>query len=110
MTVQDVLAAASQLSQEERLQVAIRLLESIRKSYSVHRKQTELELSSKVGLNSLSKGSVEFASSEDSDFQESPIDCQAEKSSLHDLLSQSPLSRLDFEAESSKSPVRVVEF
>ncbi len=73
MTVQDVLAAASQLSQEERLQVAIRILESIRKSYSV-------------------------------------IDCQAEKSSLHDLLSQSPLSRLNFEAESSKSPVRAVEF
>ncbi len=34
MTIQDVLAAASQLSQAERLQVAIRLLESLKESYS----------------------------------------------------------------------------
>ncbi len=42
MTVQDVLAAASQLSPEERLQVAIRLLESLRESYPVPRKAMDL--------------------------------------------------------------------
>ncbi|MEB3232018.1 MAG: hypothetical protein VKJ64_13485 [Leptolyngbyaceae bacterium] len=35
MTIQDVLAAANQLSQAERLQVAIRLLESLQEPYSV---------------------------------------------------------------------------
>lgn len=34
MTVQDVLAAASQLSQAERLQVAIQLLKSLQEAYS----------------------------------------------------------------------------
>ncbi|PSN14337.1 hypothetical protein C7271_21745 [filamentous cyanobacterium CCP5] len=43
MTIQDVLAAASQLSQEERLQVAIRLLESLRESYSIPRDKTALD-------------------------------------------------------------------
>ncbi|MGK7890383.1 MAG: hypothetical protein AB4042_13690 [Leptolyngbyaceae cyanobacterium] len=47
MTIQDVLAAANQLSQAERLQVAIRLLESLgesyRESYSVPRLSPETD-------------------------------------------------------------------
>ncbi len=34
---------------------------------------------------------------------------RGESASLHDLLSQSPLNRLDFDAEGVKSPVREVD-
>lgn len=43
MTVQDVLVAASQLPPEERLQVAIQLLESLKESYTVSREKTEID-------------------------------------------------------------------
>ncbi|NJL55206.1 hypothetical protein HC928_08475 [bacterium] len=89
MTVQDVLAAASQLSQYERLQVAIHLLESLRESYPVPQLPKPDPSQDFQALNS---GYLE------------------EKCSLHSLLSQSPLSQLDFEAESIESPVRAVEF
>lgn len=73
MTVQDILAAASQLSREDQLQVAIGLLESLKISHWVAPQNVEVEV--------------------------------GKKCSLHDLLSLSPLSRLDFEAE--RSGVRV---
>lgn len=43
MTIQDVLTAASQLSPDDRLQVAIRLLESLREPYSIPRKRSDLD-------------------------------------------------------------------
>jgi hypothetical protein len=43
MTVQEVLAAASQLSHAERLQVAIRLLESLQAPDTVSREKAEFD-------------------------------------------------------------------
>jgi hypothetical protein len=98
MTVQDILAAASQLSEEERLQVAIRLLESLRASCTALQPKSGLEQSRQAEPHA-------FASNVSAD-----IDSLGEKCSLHDLLSQSPFHRLDFEAAAVKSPVRAVEF
>jgi len=53
MTVQDVLAAASQLSQEERHQVAIQLLESLRESSFSLQQNTQLDPSWKAYLHPL---------------------------------------------------------
>lgn len=79
MTVQDVLAAASQLSQEERLQVAIHLLESLRTTYSVPRKITESDPSWKADLHPLVQSLVGVVPSEDQDFQALYIDYLEEK-------------------------------
>lgn len=74
MTVQEILVAASQLSQEERLQVAIRLLESLREPYSVPREPSEPEPSWKAELHPLVRSLVGAIPSEDQDFQASYID------------------------------------
>ncbi|PSN14335.1 hypothetical protein C7271_21735 [filamentous cyanobacterium CCP5] len=110
MTVQDVLAAASQLSQEERLQVAIRLLESLRESYSVSHNKIEPTPSWTAGLPQLVQSADKAVPSGNQGFQALQTNHPQENLSLHDLLSQSPFSRLDFEAESIKPPVRAVEF
>lgn len=105
MTVQDVLAAASQLSQSERLQVAIQLLESFKESYVASTPLDDVDHQDQW----LEKyGDNEPWPAETPNTTEVAI--QKIESSLHDLLSQSPLSRLDFGAESIKSPVRAVEF
>ncbi len=109
MTVQDVLAAASQLSPEERLQVAIGLLESLRVSQYMPPKNVDTESDWKAELPPLVRSLVGVVPSDDQDFQAAYINNLGKKCSLYDLLSQSPFSRLDFEAESITSPVRAVE-
>lgn len=108
MTVQDILAAASQLSQEERLQVAIRLLESLKESNSARQPKPELDQSWKADQHPLVRSLVGVIPA-DEQAQAPHIDYLKEKRGLYDLLSKPPLSRLDFEAESIKAPVRAVE-
>mgnify|MGYP005839054127 CR=1 FL=1 len=74
MTVQDVLAAASQLSQEERWQVAIQLLESLRVSQFVPHQNTEAEPSWKAELPPLVRSLVGAVPSDEQDFQAAYID------------------------------------
>ena len=85
MTVQDVLAAANQLSQEERLQVAIRLLESPQKTDAAPKEtiapseETESVLDWKADLHPSVQRLVGAISSGDEDFQVSYIDYLEEK-------------------------------
>jgi hypothetical protein len=79
MTVQDILAAASQLSQEERLQVAIRLLESLGKFHSVPQQKTESDPSWKTELHPLVQRLVGVVPSEDQDSQAFYVDYLEEK-------------------------------
>ncbi len=74
MTAQEVLAAASQLSQEERLQVAIRLLESLRKPHSISREVPEPDSSWKAELHPLVQSLVGAVPLDDQDSQASYID------------------------------------
>lgn len=53
MTVQDIINAASQLSQEERLQIAIQLLESLKKTQSSVQKSPDSDLSWRSELHPL---------------------------------------------------------
>jgi hypothetical protein len=79
MTVQDVLATASQLSPEERLQVAIGLLESLRVSQSVLPHTVDAEPAWKAELPPLVRSLVGAVPSDDQDFQASYIDYLEEK-------------------------------
>ena len=79
MTIQDVLTAASQLSQDDRLQVAIRLLESLREPYSMPRKKTELDPLWKVELHPLVRSLVGVVPDDGKDFQSLYIDYLEEK-------------------------------
>jgi hypothetical protein len=79
MTVQDILAAASQLSQEERLQVAICLLESLRETYSIPQKQAELDSSWKAELHPLVRQLLGTVPSEEQDVKALYIDYLEEK-------------------------------
>ena len=74
MTVQEILVAASQLSQEERLQVAICLLESLREPYPVPQELSKPEPSWKDELHPFVQSLVGAIPSEDRDFQASYID------------------------------------
>jgi hypothetical protein len=77
MTVQDVLAAASQLSQEERLQVAIRLLESLKEFYFTLQQKPELDPSWKADLHPLVQSLIGVIPADDA--QASYIDYLEEK-------------------------------
>ena len=79
MTVQDVSAAANQLSQKERLQVAIRLLESLKETYVVPREIDKPNLSWKADLHPSVQRLVGAVSSEDEDFQSSYVDYLEER-------------------------------
>lgn len=79
MTVQDVLAAANQLSQEERLQVAIHLLESLKKTHTVSNKRAETNPSWKENLHPSVQRLVGVVSSSDEDLQSSYVDYLEEK-------------------------------
>ncbi len=105
MTIQDVLAAASQLSQSERLQVAIQLLESFKESYITVTSLDDVDHQDQLAERYVDDEKRQTETLNTVAIAVEPLEC-----SLHDLLSQSPLSRLDFETESIKSPVRVVEF
>ncbi len=104
MTIQEVLAAASQLSQAERLQVAIRLLESFQDSYSDSTSFDDADYQDQLSEEDVNHEQWQTETPNTVAVALQQIEC-----SLHELLSQSPLSRLDFEAESVKSPVRAVE-
>lgn len=108
MTVQDVLAAASQLSQAERLQVALYLLESLKEFYAAVQPKPELDPAWKADLHPSVQSLIGMVPADDN-APASSIDDLEGKCSLHDLLSKSPLSKLDFEAELIKAPVRAVE-
>lgn len=74
MTAQEILAAASQLSQAERLQVAIRLLESLREPYLVPQETLKPDLSWKDELHPLVQILIGAVPSGNEDFQASYID------------------------------------
>lgn len=73
MTVQEILAAASQLSQEERLQVAIRLLESLKEADPLQHPPGS-DSARKAELHPLVQGLVGAVPSGEEDFQASYVD------------------------------------
>lgn len=79
MTIQDVLAAANQLSQAERLQVAIRLLESLQEPDSVPRPLTEADPDWKAELHPLVRDLVGTVPFEGENFQSLYVDYLEEK-------------------------------
>jgi hypothetical protein len=79
MKFQEVLAAASQLSQEERLEVATRLLESLRPSYPVPLPKTAPAPDWKEGLHPLVRGLIGVVPSEDGDLDSLYVDYLEDK-------------------------------
>lgn len=79
MTIQDVLAAANQLSQAERLQVAIQLLESLRVSQFAPPKSVDAEPVWKAELHPLVESLVGAVPSDNQDVHASYIDYLEEK-------------------------------